>query len=173
MRYRRVAYRAHDPRWAFSPLSGDGAKRRGGRFNPQGVPALYLSTSEIIALGEYHQGFPHRPQPMTLCAYEVDCTDIIDLTVDGERKRARTTLTAMASGWELLFRQGGAPPTWDLACRLINDGVAGILVPSYAPNNPADGKNLVLWDWGNRPPHQVSVIDDHGKLPRNQDSWSK
>ncbi|TJV36829.1 MAG: hypothetical protein E5Y18_13750, partial [Mesorhizobium sp.] len=42
MRFVGTCYRAHDPRWAFKPTSGDGASSRGARFNPKGVPALYL-----------------------------------------------------------------------------------------------------------------------------------
>ena len=34
-------YRAHNPRWAFAPDSGQGAASAGGRFNPVGMPALY------------------------------------------------------------------------------------------------------------------------------------
>ncbi|MFV0302812.1 MAG: RES family NAD+ phosphorylase [Paracoccus sp. (in: a-proteobacteria)] len=45
MRYRGECFRAHNPRWSFEPLSGEGARRHGGRFNPPGVPALYLSTT--------------------------------------------------------------------------------------------------------------------------------
>jgi RES domain-containing protein len=36
----RDAYRAHDPRWSFTSLSGDGAALYGGRYNRKGVPAL-------------------------------------------------------------------------------------------------------------------------------------
>ena len=42
-RYRGLAYRAHDPRWAFAPTSGAGAAIHGGRFNPKGTAALYLA----------------------------------------------------------------------------------------------------------------------------------
>jgi len=31
-------YRAHDPRWSFKPLSGDGGAIRGARFNPKSMP---------------------------------------------------------------------------------------------------------------------------------------
>ena len=42
-RFQGLAYRGHDPSWAFAPTSGEGAAIHGGRFNPIGVPALYLS----------------------------------------------------------------------------------------------------------------------------------
>ena len=43
MRLRTTVYRAHNPRWSFAPLSGAGAARYGGRFNPTGMEALYTS----------------------------------------------------------------------------------------------------------------------------------
>ena len=38
MRSRGVVYRAHNPQWSWTPLSGEGARRHGGRFNRRGVP---------------------------------------------------------------------------------------------------------------------------------------
>ena len=41
MRFRGIVYRAHDPRWSWPPVSGEGARRYGGRFNRIGVEAFY------------------------------------------------------------------------------------------------------------------------------------
>jgi RES domain-containing protein len=71
-----MLYRAHNPRWAFAPTSGRGAALYGGRFNPAGTPALYTSMRPETAWLEAQQGFPFKPQPLTLCAYEVDCDDV-------------------------------------------------------------------------------------------------
>lgn len=171
MRFTGLAFRAHNPYWSFAPTSGEGAKERGGRFNPKGTPALYLSLGQTTALAEYNQGFPHRPQPTTLCAYEIDCEAVIDLTDANTRKEVGTNLTEMACGWELLLAMGKTPPTWTLARQQIAQGAAGVLVPSYARNAPAGSRNLVLWRWGDNLPHRVALIDDEGRLPRNQDSW--
>ena len=43
MRFQELVYRAHNPEWSWTPLSGEGARRHGGRFNRRGVPALYLA----------------------------------------------------------------------------------------------------------------------------------
>nr|WP_268238075.1 RES domain-containing protein [Caballeronia grimmiae] len=43
-------YRAHTPRWAARPMSGAGAALKGGRFNREGVEALYLSLEVLTAL---------------------------------------------------------------------------------------------------------------------------
>ncbi|WP_352965052.1 RES domain-containing protein [Mesorhizobium sp. M0815] len=80
MRLVGTCYRTHDPRWAFKPSSGDGAAIRGARFNPKGVPALYLALTVMTTVKEANQGFAHRIDPCVLCSYEVDCEDITDLS---------------------------------------------------------------------------------------------
>src|SRR5208283_3004562 len=65
VRLQGLVYRAHNPRWAFSPTSGEGAARHGGRFNPVGVPALYMSRRMETAWLEAQQGFAFKAQPLT------------------------------------------------------------------------------------------------------------
>jgi len=171
VRLRGQVYRAHHPRWAFRPTSGEGAALHGGRFNPKGVPALYTSRRLETAWLEAQQGFPFKAQPMTLCVYEVDCEDVIDLTDPSERDRLGTTEAELSGPWEDLALQGHAPPTWALARRLIGAGVAGILVRSFAPGaEPAD-INAAFWRWSDDLPHRVRVIDDQNRLPRDDTSW--
>ena len=52
MRFRGLVYRAHNPQWSWTPLSGEGARRHGGRFNRRGVPALYTSLAPLTAIRE-------------------------------------------------------------------------------------------------------------------------
>ena len=59
-------YRAHTPQWASRPTSGAGAAAKGGRFNREGVEALYLSLDEVTALREYQQTSPFLPPPWVL-----------------------------------------------------------------------------------------------------------
>ena len=61
-------------------MSGNGAALHGGRFNPVGMPALYLAGSVEGAFAEAAQGFTRKLEPLTLCLYEVDCDDVLDLT---------------------------------------------------------------------------------------------
>ena len=47
MRFRGTVYRAHNPQWVWTPLSGEGARRYGGRFKKardRGALLLALST---------------------------------------------------------------------------------------------------------------------------------
>jgi RES domain-containing protein len=171
LRFRGTCYRAHDPRWSFKPLSGEGAATHGGRFNPRGVPALYLSLTIGGAIKEANQGFAFKIDPCVLCSYEVDCADIADLRIDESRAEHGVAFADMACAWFSLIADGNEPPSWGLARRLIAEGHAGILAPSFAPGaNDAD-HNLVLWIWSGHLPHRVTVFDPSGRLPKNQLSW--
>jgi len=168
------AYRGHDPQWAFTPLSGDGAAFYGGRFNPKGVPALYLALSPMGAINEVCQGLAARIAPMTLVEYDVDCTDIEDLTDASTRAALGIAEADMACSWgEDALILGKTPASWAMATQLIAGGAAGIIVPSYAPEAAPDHRNLVLWRWASRRPHRVRAYDPTGKLPANQLSWPK
>ncbi len=48
-----VAYRVHNPKWAYIPISGSGAASHGGRANRNGINALYLSLDLETAIAEY------------------------------------------------------------------------------------------------------------------------
>ncbi|MFO1039892.1 MAG: RES domain-containing protein [Geminicoccaceae bacterium] len=165
MRLQGLVYRAHHPGWAWAPESGRGAELFGGRFNCKGVAALYTSMSLQGAWSEAQQAFPFKAQPMTLCAYEVDCEDILDLRGVPELQ------SDLACAWEAMALRGETPPSWTLADRLIAAGKAGILVPSFAKGAETQPGNAVFWRWGPEPPHRVRVVDDHGRLPRDALSW--
>ncbi|MER8841841.1 RES family NAD+ phosphorylase [Mesorhizobium sp. M0913] len=171
MRFAGTCYRAHDPRWAFKPTSGDGAASRGARFNPKGVPALYLALTVMTAVKEANQGFAHRIDPCVLCSYEVDCDDIADLTTEQTRGEFSVTFEDMACAWATALSDGNRPASWSIYDRLRPQGIAGILVPSVAPGAETEDRNLVLWDWGPHLPHKVTVFDPSGRLPKDQLSW--
>lgn len=171
MRFTGTCYRAHDPRWAFKPMSGEGAAIRGARFNPRGVPALYLGLSIMTAVREANQGFAYRIDPCVLCSYEIDCEDIADLTTRQGRAEHSVDPDALSCAWAAALADGERPASWSIYDRLHARGVAGILVPSFAPGAEADDLNLVLWDWGPDLPHAVKVFDPSGRLPKDQLSW--
>lgn len=171
MRFRGVCFRAHDPRWAFKPISGDGAAIRGARFNPKSVPALYLALSAETAIKEANQGFAHRIDPCILCSYDVDCDDIVDLRSEAGRQAADIDLSDLNCAWMDFIGKGRPPPSWSIYERLATQGIAGILVPSFAIGARESDQNLVLWNWGPDRPHKVNVIDPSGRLPKNQLSW--
>lgn len=143
----------------------------GARFNPKGIPALYLGLALVTAIKEISQGFGRRLDPTVLCAYDVDCEDIVDLTTPAGRAEAGVDLDDMGCAWALALADGDRPASWSIYDRLARAGVAGIVVPSFAPGAETADRNLVLWDWGPDLPHKVEVFDPSGRLPKNQLSW--
>jgi RES domain-containing protein len=175
VRYTGTVYRAHNPEWAWSPLSGEGARRHGGRFNRRGVPALYTSLSPLTALLEASPlGRPM--QPLTLCAYVVDAEPVFDA-------RDRSILAAHGASaadvecpnWNREMLAGRVPASQKLADRLQAAGFVAMLAPSFARGaGRGDGSgddNLVFWQWGDDLPSRVRVIDDDRRLPSNPTSW--
>jgi RES domain-containing protein len=171
LRIQATCYRAHDPKWSFDPLSGDGAAIHGARFNPKRVPALYLALTIETAINEFSQGLGYRLEPCVLCCYEVDCADIVDLRTEVALAKHGVSAADISCAWKSDVLEPGEPASWLLARRLIARGTAGILVPSFAPGATHRDENLVLWKWSDRPPHQVRVFDPSGRLPRDQRSW--
>lgn len=167
-----TCYRAHDPKWAWSPLSGDGAAAKGGRFNPVGTPTLYLALTVEGMLVEMGHGFAHRFDPLTICSYNVDVDDIVDLRTDRARAAEAIEIASMACPWAYDLANGKIPASWGIAKSLIAKGAAEILTPSFATGARADMANLVLWRWGPDLPHKVEVHDPSGRLPKDQLSWS-
>jgi RES domain-containing protein len=171
LKFKGLAYRAHNPRWSFKPMSGDGAAVHGGRFNSKGTPTLYVSLDPMTAVKEAAQGFARKFEPCVLCTYEVDCEDVADLRTKAERQSEGVAEEDIACAWFAEAAAGHEPPSWRLARRLIANGAAGLLAPSYAVSAGGEDFNLVLWRWSGRLPHKVEVFDPSGRLPKNQLSW--
>jgi RES domain-containing protein len=172
LRFTRECFRAHDPHWSWSPLSGAGAALKGRRFNWPGLDALYLSLTVNTVFREVSGGFAHRLTPYVLCSYDVDCEDIADLRTEASRNGLDIALDDLACAWGDALAMRREPKSWGVVRRLLAGGHAGILVPSFAHGATADDQNLVLWRWGPDLPHRVRVYDPTGKLPKNQLSWS-
>ena len=172
MRFVGEYFRAHDPNWSWSPLSGVGADLKGRRFNWPGLETLYLSLGFKTVFREVSGGFAHRLTPYVLCSYDVDCENIADLRTDEDRASRDIELSDLACAWGDALIAGREPASWGIAYRLVTDGYAGILFPSFANGPTADDQNLVLWRWGPELPHKVLVYDPTGKLPKNQLSWT-
>ena len=166
MRLRGLVYRAHNPQWAWTPASGEGARRYGGRFNRRGVPALYLSFSPITAIREA-QPVGRPMQPLTLCAYEIDAEPVFDAENPAELRRVGADPSDVACPtWEADMLSGGVAASQDLADRLAAAGHVGMRVRSFAVGAERRDLNLVMWRWGNDYPIRAVVIDEEGRLTR-------
>jgi len=148
------------PSWSCDPISGNGAKRNGGRFNQIGTQALYLSEQFETAVTEYLQ---ESDRPGTLCPYHLEIKKVVDLT-------SKEVLLSLGINEELLYsdwRESKTHETWNLSTRLILLGVKGAIFSSVQRKG---GKNLVLWNWNDL---DVKVFDPRSDLPKDDLSWRK
>ena len=166
-----LAYRAHDPRWSFKPLSGDGAAIHGGRFNPKGTPALYVALDPMTAIKEAAQGFAHKFEPCVLCTYEIDCEDVVDLRGESSGRTAGIDEEEMACPGSLTPRRDASRRPGASRDRLIADGAAGLIAPSFAHRGGCRRRQSRVVGLGRRAPHKVAVFDPSGRLPKNKLSW--
>ena len=164
MRFQGLVYRAHNPQWSWTPLSGEGTRRHGGRFNRRGVPALYTSLDPLTAIREA-QPLGRPMQPLTLCAYEVDAEPVFD-ALDEEHRRDQDVSDAdlVCAAWEAEMLAGLVPASQALADRLIVAGYVGMRVRSFAVGAGTGDINLVMWQWSANPPARVALIDDEDRL---------
>lgn len=85
------------------PLSMEGARLFGGRFNPEGSPALYLASTPTLAVAEALQlssifGVV-RFNPRLLVSIDVSLTRVLDFTADQNLDRAGFTLAELQGDW--------------------------------------------------------------------------
>jgi RES domain-containing protein len=168
--YSGFAYRAHDPKWAFSPLSGKGAAIHGGRFNPKGKSALYLATTLEGAVLEASHGFAYRFEPLTICTYEIIGMAIADLTHQESLGEYPISASELSCEWFQELSENRRPASWNIYDRLQKNW-NGIRVPSFARMARDDMHNIVLWHWEELEEGKISVFDPAKRLPKNQKSW--
>ena len=169
MRFQGLVYRAHNPEWSWTPVSGEGARRHGGRFNRRGVPALYTSLSPLTAIREA-QPLGRPMQPLTLCAYAVDAEPVFDSQDEERRQELGVKDTDLACPtWEAEMLAGELSASQALADRLTAAGYAGMRVRSFAAGSDPDDLNLVMWTWSPERPNRVVLIDDEGRLSGHRD----
>jgi RES domain-containing protein len=162
-------YRMHSPRWAYAPTSGAGAAKAGGRFNRQGVPALYLSHEVATAAAEFQQTSILLP-PGTLVAYKVALTSIVDFSGGYSAKQWDPLWSDWDCNWrQLLVEEHTEPPSWLLGDMAIEAGAKGILFPSMMAN---DGHNLVIFTDLLELEDELQHYDPNNDLPNNQNSWN-
>jgi len=165
LHFEGLLYRALNPVYARTPLSGEGAGRFGGRFNRKGRATLYTALSPATALREANQ--VGDLQPTTLVAYRADIQPIFD-TRDAMAlaEQGMSPLLIADPGWRARMNAGQPVPTQDLAERLVSCGFAGLLVPSFAKGAAPGDLNLVLWRWNETDRDRLSLVDDEGRLSR-------
>lgn len=171
MRFRGSVFRTLDPRWAWAPLSGEGAKTFGGRFNPIGVSALYTSLSYEGAMRE-RIGLT-RTQPVITCEYDIDVEPVFNSLDKNDMEALKFSESDLNCPWEDDLERGRTPRSHLVASRLIEVGYAGLLVRSFGINATFNDLNLVLWDYGEDVPRKVKVVDDERLLEKMRRLFSE
>ncbi|CAN7587945.1 RES domain-containing protein [Rhizobium sp. LjRoot98] len=159
-------WRAFVPQWAFAPLSGEGAARFGGRWNPVGAATVYAARELSTAWAEYNQGFVQHPALIAqLDLKDAALADLTDLDV----------LSGLAvpedihqCEWRMLLDEGKVPQTHLLRQRLLAEGFDGVVYPSFM--SPG-GTCVALWRWNAKGAPRLDVVDPDGRLPKTPASW--
>jgi RES domain-containing protein len=74
-------YRIVQAEWAASAMTGEGARRFGGRWNPPGIPAVYLADSRALAALEIIVNAPREVLPLAWRIFEVEVPEDLIETV--------------------------------------------------------------------------------------------
>lgn len=151
--------------YAREPLSGEGARLYGGRFNPKGVPALYTSLTVLTALREANQ--VGNLQPTTLVSYDAEVESVFDCRDPAALASVEMDAATLAeTTWRDEMKASGEARSQAFARRLIASGHNGMLIRSFAAGSTDDDLNLVLWKWSARAPSRLVLIDDENRLRR-------
>lgn len=103
----------------YANLSGEGARRTGGRWNPKGLAAVYTADHPALCLAEYLVHLRPPTLPRGLVFLRIEIADVV---------RARVvTVNDLDPGW----REGGSPTCLALGSAWLQAGDVALLdVPS-------------------------------------------
>jgi RES domain-containing protein len=113
-----IFYRIVQAEWASSAMTGEGARLFGGRWNPPGVPAVYLADSRALAALEIIVNAPREVTSLEWRIFEVDVQDDSIETVKPD---------ALPHDWLALPSSPGARLHGQ---RCLQSGVLGFKLPS-------------------------------------------
>ncbi|MBI2925080.1 MAG: RES family NAD+ phosphorylase [Verrucomicrobia bacterium] len=128
-------------------LSGEGARQRGGRWNPPGLAALYGSVTDTAALEECkstdrYYGVATK-SPRLLVAIDARLTRVLDLTKPAIFRKLGFTLSELAAeDWRKLLAAGRESLTQSIGRAVAASGGSGLLARSAAVHR---GVNVVVF----------------------------
>lgn len=159
-------WRAYVPRWSYLPLSGEGAARFGGRWNPAGAATVYAALELSTAWAEYNQGFVQHPA--LLAQLRLQQAALADLRLDDMLRLAGCDRSIHDCEWRALLDAGKRPPTYAVRDRLLKRGFDGVIFPSFM--SPG-GNCVAIWRWNEPGAPDLHVVDPDGRLPASPASW--
>jgi RES domain-containing protein len=126
-----------------NPLSSEGARLAGGRFNLPGEPAIYLASSPTLAVAENLQLANlfdvQRFPPRLLVTIEVALSRVVDLRSEPVRANLGIPLADLIGDWRTTSE---ASPSQLLGLQLVDSRYEAVLYPSAIEPGSA---NLVVF----------------------------
>jgi RES domain-containing protein len=167
-----AAFRSAGVKYAHESdlLSGDGAARYGGRWNPRGVGAIYASLDPVTAVKESYQEFLEYGfagatiRPRVFVGLKVDLKCVLDLTQARIRRALGYTISDLVTeDWRAIQALGEESWTQAIGRGAVAARFEALLAPS-ARNRT--GKILVAFPSNLRTAHAVRVMAAD-ELPRH------
>ncbi|MDP2361200.1 MAG: RES family NAD+ phosphorylase [bacterium] len=153
-------------------LSGHGASCYGGRWNPPGMRAVYVSLSPVTAVKEAYQLFLRNGisaaqiRPRVLAGLHLRVQRLLDLTDTSVRRRVGFRLRDLLEEWAAIQHQGGEAGTQSVGRCAFELGFEGLLAPSVQdphgsnlvvfPERLLPGSELLVMAAGDLPPHPLA-----------------
>lgn len=172
VKFHGAAFRSSGVKYANEGdlLSGDGAARYGGRWNPRGVSAVYASLDPVTAVKEsYHEfleyGFAGATiRPRVFVGMKVDLECVLDLTQARIRRSLGYTVSDLVTeDWRAIQAAGEESWTQAIGRGAVAAGFEALVAPS-ARNRT--GKILVAFPSNLKTAHAVRLIAAD-ELPRH------
>lgn len=148
------------------PLSGEGAARFGGRWNPPGAPTIYAARELSTAWAEYNQGFVQHPA--LVAQLELTRARLADLTDIKTLEALGLDEDIHGCEWRWALDDGAWPDTYRIRDLLLAKGMDGVIYPSFMSRG---GSCVALWRWDGENAPRLEIIDPDGRLPKMQASW--
>lgn len=164
VRFQQTVYRSTAPKYATETdlPTGIGSQRFGGRWNPQGIAAVYASLTPETAMAEAlahvrYYGFPiDEALPRTFVAIEAHLQIVLDCRSDDVRQSLAASLEALQTvDWRKEVAEGREPLTRQVGRMAYEAGLEGLVDPSAADPH---GMNLLVFPANLRPESGLRVL---------------